>query len=162
MHSVLALLKGKWVIIHKTWCLWTQQPPPRLAPPAVAPCDNGPICYAHAIMNYMPIWFEEDWKLSDAILEGQNLCRFLWTLETIEGVTYAKFSPISCRNNWLKFKYHRAKKWHNCKPSRIWICCFVKRWGMTNGAIMQSFKNLPCIKMKIQIYNCFHSLKIVD
>jgi hypothetical protein len=29
------------------------QTPPRLAPPAVAPYDNGPICYAHAIINYM-------------------------------------------------------------------------------------------------------------
>jgi hypothetical protein len=26
-----------------------------LAPPAVAPCDNVPIRYAHAITNYMPI-----------------------------------------------------------------------------------------------------------
>jgi hypothetical protein len=27
------------------------QTPPGLAPPAVAPCDNGPIRYAHAMMN---------------------------------------------------------------------------------------------------------------
>jgi hypothetical protein len=29
------------------------QTPPGLAPPEVAPYDNGPIRYAHAITNYM-------------------------------------------------------------------------------------------------------------
>jgi hypothetical protein len=30
------------------------------------------------------------------------------------GVTYPKFSSRSCRNNLLKFKHGRAKKWDNC------------------------------------------------
>jgi hypothetical protein len=48
----------------------------------------------------------------DGIMEGQILWEFLRTIRMLWGVIYTKFIPRSCRNNWFKFKYDRAKKGH--------------------------------------------------
>ena len=48
-----------------------------------------------------------------------------------------------------------------CKPRRIWICHYVRRSGMSYGALTPCFKNLSCIEIKILIYHCFISMDFI-
>jgi hypothetical protein len=50
MHNI-ALLRKRDVILLVTWRLWTNVLLLDLAPSPVAPCDDGPTRYAHAMMN---------------------------------------------------------------------------------------------------------------